>query len=106
MLISKGATSILQVREFLPCRHRKKVSVRRKTPASTTTICLQKNNFETVATAIIALIFFKESVSKRLWFAITLMTIASIPLSIEQDDIAGVFRFSYGSLAKASHLCS
>lgn len=56
------------------------------------------NNFEIVATAIIALIFFKEAVSKRLWFAIALMTIASILLSIEQDDIAGAFRFSYGSL--------
>ena len=52
-------------------------------------------NFEIVATTFIALLFFKEAVSKRLWLAISLITLSSIILSFEG---AGSFRFSYGSL--------
>lgn len=53
------------------------------------------NNFEIVATSIIAMIIFKESISKRLWFAIFLVTLSSILLSIEN---ASSFRFSIGSV--------
>lgn len=53
------------------------------------------NNFEIVATSLIALIFFKESISKRLWVAISLITISSIILSV--DDISS-FSFSFGSI--------
>ena len=53
------------------------------------------NNFEIVATSIIALVIFKEAISKRLWFAIALVTIASIVLSFEG---AGSFVFNQGSL--------
>lgn len=53
------------------------------------------NNFEIVATSVIALVVFKEVISKRLWFAITLVTIASIVLSFEG---AGTFSFNQGSL--------
>lgn len=52
-------------------------------------------NFEIVATSIIALVFFKEAVSKNLWTAIALITLSSIILSFEGK---GSFRFSYGSL--------
>ncbi len=52
-------------------------------------------NFEIVATTVIALFIFKESVSKRLWFAIALITLSSILLSFDGMDS---FRFSYGSL--------
>ena len=52
-------------------------------------------NFEIVATTLIALFIFKEDVSKRLWAAITLITLSSILLSFEGTDS---FRFSYGSL--------
>ncbi len=52
-------------------------------------------NFEIVATAILARIFFKEKVSPRLWFAIALITIASIILSF---DGKSAFSFSLGSL--------
>ena len=52
-------------------------------------------NFEIVATTVIALLIFKEAVSKRLWAAILLITTASILLSLEG---AESFRFSYGSL--------
>ena len=52
-------------------------------------------NFEIVATSIIALVFFKEAVSKKLWTAIALITLSSIILSFEGK---GSFRFSYGSL--------
>lgn len=53
------------------------------------------NNFEIVVTSIIALVVFKEVISKRLWFAIVLVTIASVVLSFEG---AGSFTFNKGSL--------
>lgn len=53
------------------------------------------NNFEIVATSIIALFIFKEVISKKLWFAIALVTVASIILSFEG---AGSFLFNQGSL--------
>lgn len=53
------------------------------------------NNFEIVATSIIALCIFKEKISKRLWLGIVLVTIASVLLSVE--DITS-FSFSVGSL--------
>lgn len=52
-------------------------------------------NFEIVATALIALMIFKESVSKRLWVAICAIVIASACLSVEGSD---GFDFSYGSI--------
>ena len=53
------------------------------------------NNFEIVATSLIALFVFKEVISKRLWIAIALVTVASIILSFEG---AGSFAFNTGSL--------
>jgi drug/metabolite transporter (DMT)-like permease len=53
------------------------------------------NNFEIVATSLIALLIFKESISKRLWGAISLITLSSIILSVE--DISS-FSFSFGSI--------
>ena len=53
------------------------------------------NNFEIVATSLIALFIFKEKISGRLWAAISLVTLASIILTVED---AGSFRFSAGSL--------
>ena len=53
------------------------------------------NNFEIVATSLIALIVFKEAVSKKLWIAIGLVTLASIILTFEG---AGSFSFNVGSL--------
>lgn len=53
------------------------------------------NNFEIVATSIIALIIFKEVISKRLWLAIGLVTLASVILSFEGE---GAFVFNEGSL--------
>ena len=52
-------------------------------------------NFEIVATTVIALMVFKEAVSKRLWLAIGLITLASVLLSLEGTES---FSFSYGSL--------
>lgn len=52
-------------------------------------------NFEIVATSVIALAVFKETVSRRLWVAIAFITLSSILLSFEGADS---FRFSYGSL--------
>jgi drug/metabolite transporter (DMT)-like permease len=53
------------------------------------------NNFEIVATSIIALCIFKETISKRLWLAIVLVTAASMLLSFEDT---GSLSFSGGSL--------
>ena len=53
------------------------------------------NNFEIVATSIIALVIFKEMISKRLWIAISMVTVASVILSFEG---AGAFEFNAGSL--------
>lgn len=53
------------------------------------------NNFEIVATSIIALVVFKEVISRRLWIAIALVTVASAVLSFEGK---GSFEFNKGSL--------
>lgn len=53
------------------------------------------NNFEIVATAIIALIVFKEKISARLWGGILFVTLSCIILSFED---MSYFHFSYGSL--------
>ena len=60
-------------------------------------------NFEIVATTLIALILFGEVVSKRLWIAISLITVSSIMLGFEG---AESFRFSTGSvLVLAATVC-
>lgn len=53
------------------------------------------NNFEIVATAIIALMVFKEKISERLWLGIMFVTLSCGILSFE--DISSL-QFSYGSL--------
>ncbi|MDD2268464.1 MAG: DMT family transporter [Eubacteriales bacterium] len=53
------------------------------------------NNFEIVATAIIALMIFKEKIRFRLWLGILFITISCAVLSFE--DLSS-FQFSYGSL--------
>lgn len=53
------------------------------------------NNFEIVATSVIALVLFHEAISRRLWTAIGLVTLASLILSFE--DISS-FSFSIGSV--------
>lgn len=53
------------------------------------------NNFEIVATSLIALVIFGEAISRRLWLAIALVTLASAILSFEG---AQALAFSRGSL--------
>lgn len=53
------------------------------------------NNFEIVATSLIALLIFKEYISKKLWTAISLVIVASVLLSFEGKS---AFEFNYGSL--------
>ena len=53
------------------------------------------NNFEIVATSLIARLFFKEAISYRLWLAIALITLSSVVLSIGD---AASLQFSGGSL--------
>lgn len=53
------------------------------------------NNFEIVATSLIALLVFREGISPRLWVAIGLITLSSMLLSLED---ASAFEFSLGSV--------
>jgi len=53
------------------------------------------NNCEIVTTSLIAFFIFKETIAKRVWIGISLITIASIILSVE--DISSL-SFSFGSL--------
>jgi len=46
------------------------------------------NNFEIVATALIALLFLGEKVRRKLWIAIMLVTIASMLLSLEEGSMS------------------
>lgn len=64
----------------------------RNTPASTASLLL---NFEGVATTVIAAIAFKESIGKRIWFAIALITSASVLLTW---DFKGQWGISIGAL--------
>ena len=53
------------------------------------------NNFEIVATSLIALFIFKEAIGKRMWTAITFITLSSMILSF--SDITSL-KFSIGSI--------
>ena len=53
------------------------------------------NNFEIVATAIVALFAFREKIGLRLWLGILLVTLSCLLLSFEN---AASLQFSYGSL--------
>lgn len=53
------------------------------------------NNFEIVSTAVIAMAFFKESLDRRMWFAILLITAASIILSVDNFQNLS---FSFGAI--------
>ena len=67
------------------------LGLQRTTPANASLL----NNFEIVATSLIALLLFKEAVGRRLWMAIALITLSCILLTVED---AGSFNFSAGSL--------
>jgi len=53
------------------------------------------NNFEIVATSMIALLVFKEAIGRKMWIAIGLVFLASVLLSFED---LSAFSFSLGSL--------
>lgn len=60
------------------------------------------NNFEIVATSLIAAFFFREVLSRKLICAIALVTLASIILGFEGSDS---FRFNLGSLYVLGATC-
>lgn len=64
----------------------------KETPASTAALLL---NFEGVATTLIAVLFFKEGIGKRIWIAIICITLASIVLSWDFSNQWGI---SFGAL--------
>ena len=66
------------------------------TPAATASLLL---NFESVATTIIAAIVFKEAVSRKAWWAIVLITIASTFLSIDTNANWGLSLGAVGIIA-------
>lgn len=53
------------------------------------------NNFEIVATSLIALVVFKEAIGRRMWIAIALITLSSMLLSAQN---LGSVTFSSGSI--------
>ena len=50
------------------------------------------NNFETVTTSVVALLFYKEVISLKMWIAILFTTLSSLILSTE-----GVFSLHFSS---------
>jgi drug/metabolite transporter (DMT)-like permease len=64
----------------------------KNTPAATASLLL---NFEGVATTLIAVLAFKESISRRVWWAVALTTLACIILSTNPNAKWG---FSLGAL--------
>lgn len=60
------------------------------------------NNFEIVATSLVALLIFKEVLSKRLVISIFLVTVSSVLLSFEGT---GSFSFNFGSLLVLAAAC-
>lgn len=64
----------------------------RSTPASTASLLL---NFESVATTVIAVVAFTESIGKRIWFAVALITSASVLLTW---DFTGEWGLSIGAV--------
>lgn len=60
------------------------------------------NNFEIVATSLIALLVFREVLSRKLTIAIALVTLASVILGFEG---AGSFQFNRGSLLVLGAAC-
>ena len=64
----------------------------KNTPASTASLLL---NFEGVATTLIAVAAFREAISHRAWWAVGLITLASIILSL---NISAGWGFSLGAL--------
>ena len=53
------------------------------------------NNFEIVATSIIAMVIFRENIGKRMWVAIAFITVASILISVNTTE---TLSFSIGSI--------
>jgi drug/metabolite transporter (DMT)-like permease len=66
------------------------------TPAATASLLL---NFECVATTLIAAMVFKESISRRAWGSIVLITLSSILLSIDLNGSWGVSLGAFGIIA-------
>ncbi|MEP6984514.1 MAG: DMT family transporter [Chloroflexota bacterium] len=67
----------------------------RQTPASTASLLL---NFESVATTFIAVIVFKEGISRRAFWAVTCVTLASILLSLDDSGQWGISLGAIGIL--------
>jgi len=68
----------------------------KSTPAATASLLL---NFEGVATTLIAFFIFKESISRRAWWAIALITTASILLSLNFNAEWGISLGAVGIIA-------
>ncbi len=64
----------------------------KQTPAATASLLL---NFESVATALLAALVFKEPIGRRIWIAFFLVTLASALLSL---DFTAKWGFSPGAI--------
>jgi drug/metabolite transporter (DMT)-like permease len=70
------------------------------TTASTASLL---NNFEIVATAAVAMVFFKEPLGKRMWLAITLITLSCVILTV--DDFSSLSLSAGAVFVIAACLC-
>ncbi len=68
----------------------------KNTPGATASLLL---NFEGVATTLIAALVFRETVSRRAWWAIALVTLASITLSLNPLQGWGISAGALGIIA-------
>ncbi len=68
----------------------------RNTPAATASLLL---NFEGVATTVIALVAFRESISRRAWWSIGVITLSSVLLSLEPGARWGLSLGALGIIA-------
>lgn len=66
-----------------------------RTPAATASLLL---NFEGLATALLAALMFKEAMDRRVWWAVALIMVASVLLSLGADGRGGVSAGALGVL--------
>ena len=61
-------------------------------------------NFEMVATSLMAFLFFKEAIGRRIWLALGIITLASSVLTVDFTNLQG-WDFSNGSLLILAACC-
>ena len=90
-----GMGAVALVRKARGAEKKEAKLTAKELPYTVAMILLDMNNFEIVATALIALAVFKEKISLRLWAGIAFVVLSCALLSVSDFS---QFQFSYGSL--------